>query len=328
MKFNLNDKLTLTSSSSRQLKGVAILLVLIGHLCIQYSIKAPFLYFAGAEGVALFLILSGYGLTVSYLKKGISKDFIYKRLTTVMLPYMIVTALWILIDTHHYGKRIIILSLLGFDPVRTIDPTMWYISFIMLWYLFFYLIFKLPINNIFKLALLIAVSYLFRNHSLPQYTQQLSYQWNLSAYVFPIGVFIALYIDKLHTLAGKASNALILIIGLSSLVSYCINIKNNILGMNYYSASNITFALFAIVLFMSLANLNIKIKFLEFIGDISYEIYLFEGVFLWKYNFMFKLQGKALSITAYIVFTILCSVILKKLLAYAPKSIKLSNVTQ
>ena len=51
---------------SNQAKGIAILLIIVGHLWVHVSSQKPALVFS-AEGVSLFLILSGYVLTRYHL---------------------------------------------------------------------------------------------------------------------------------------------------------------------------------------------------------------------------------------------------------------------
>lgn len=55
-----------------ELKGLAILLVLPGHMAHLFGlIIMPVTDYLGAQGVELFLFLSGFGLTASYFNKGL-----------------------------------------------------------------------------------------------------------------------------------------------------------------------------------------------------------------------------------------------------------------
>ena len=76
-----------------QLKGVAIIFVIFGHLWVHVCKNNPSIILSG-DAVALFLILSGFGLMRSICGKVIKqKDFIYKRLNRVMVPYWYSTVL-------------------------------------------------------------------------------------------------------------------------------------------------------------------------------------------------------------------------------------------
>lgn len=140
--------------TTNNLKAVAIILVILGHL--------GFINKSGAWGVGIFLLLSGYGLTQSYIKSGII-GFFKKRLLAVILPYSIVMIIWIFVD-YILGNKYRILtigtSILGLNFKSVIDVTMWYISFLILWYIAFFCIFKLIKNNYFKIITMFIFSYI------------------------------------------------------------------------------------------------------------------------------------------------------------------------
>lgn len=53
---------------AEQLRGVAIFLVVLGHLWVHASKQSPFLMLQG-DAVAMFLIISVFGLTMSSMGK-------------------------------------------------------------------------------------------------------------------------------------------------------------------------------------------------------------------------------------------------------------------
>lgn len=115
------------------IKGIAILLVLFGHLSLIDC--------SGAWGVHLFLIISGYGMYCSYESSGLNM-FWRKRIDTVWLPYFfcISTFLFIRIFLHEdFSLANVIVSIIGLDFGLNIDPTMWYISYIFAMYAIFFL---------------------------------------------------------------------------------------------------------------------------------------------------------------------------------------------
>ena len=64
---------------TEQIKGLAILMVILGHLNTEFydwRFMQPF----GSMGVALFLFISGYGLTKSFENKRLD-GFFKKRIT-------------------------------------------------------------------------------------------------------------------------------------------------------------------------------------------------------------------------------------------------------
>ncbi len=122
---------------TNELKGVAILLVMLGHVNV--------IPHAGAYGVVLFLMLSGFGLVQSYIKSGLD-SFFSKRLSKVLIPYAIITIVWIFAFGHPAISNgdfyYLVITILGIDLNTSVDPSMWYISFIIIWYLAFFLIFS------------------------------------------------------------------------------------------------------------------------------------------------------------------------------------------
>ena len=131
MNDTLETRVPLFSLDRRKstiLRGIAILYVILGH--------AGYLAWGGAGGVALFLLLSGYGLDRSCQAKGL-EDFWKKRALRVWLPYLPVGLFNVLVLRVTWLPQTAC-TLLGLDLCRNVDKSMWYISFILFWYLVFY----------------------------------------------------------------------------------------------------------------------------------------------------------------------------------------------
>lgn len=305
----------MNKQTSEQLKGIAILLVVLGHLFVTKFISNSNLAFGylGAQGVAIFLILSGYGMTTSFLNKGLDKGFLLRRLRTVLLPYSLVTLLWFSYDYFHgktYPLKTIVSSLLGFDFNLTMDATMWYISFILMWYFVFYLIFRLPLPNILKVGMLFGFAYFLRYHSRVGFTEPVYWQWGLHAVMFPLGALFALL--RPENISKNTVNLGLALMGLLGLSVYIINVKNNALGLGPYMLSNLGFAAAMISAMVFLERLEHYSRLLRFIGSISYEIYLFEAIFMYKLCLPYVLPNKVLSLGLYILALVGASLVLKK----------------
>lgn len=126
----------ITKEQAEILKGFAIIFVLMGHGYTNYIYRGPINIIAwGAAGTWIFLILSGYGLTESYLKNGITLKFLTRRIKTVYVPFVIMMLCEVLADKLILGKTLqlkyMIPAILGWvnymEPC--IDSTMWYITF-------------------------------------------------------------------------------------------------------------------------------------------------------------------------------------------------------
>lgn len=300
----------LDKQSTEKLKGIAILLVVFGHLFVTkfFNIANPNVKYLGAQGVALFLILSGYGLTQSFLKKGIDRSFLVRRGKTVLLPYFLVTLIWIVLDYVFgtvYPFKTEVLALIGFDFSGSLDATMWYIAYILIWYILFYITFRLPLPQLLRVVLLFGFAYLFRYHSKFSLTEQVHWEWGLHAFMFPLGVTWAILTSKFQNARWLLYPTVVL--GFGGLVVYMLNVKNNDLGLGPYMVSNFGFALALIALVLVFQALRIHFPFLEFIGSISYEIYLFEAVLMYKYSLLYLLPNKGVSLLLYFSGLILLS---------------------
>lgn len=113
------------------LRGVAILMVMLQHLSgfvLGSRIFTPF----GGAGVAVFLIISGYGLSISTNKKGL-KGFWTKKLVRVFLPWLFV---WLTMVLLNGEKKFSAPSL---SALFLLDSTNWYLQYLLLCYLSFYI---------------------------------------------------------------------------------------------------------------------------------------------------------------------------------------------
>ncbi|HDR6821985.1 acyltransferase [Bacillus cereus] len=316
MEFDYNLKNYLNKNWSNQLKGIAIILVILGHLQI--------LSHAGAWGVAIFLIVSGFGLTQSYLKSGIN-NFFKKRVSKVLVPYSIVTLIWVVIDAFIGIKHSIsstILALIGINLNEEFDKSMWYITFILMWYIIFYITFKLIRNNRIRIIVLFVFSIMFYKFSsiFPS-----SVGVGLYVLEFPIGVLLGLTYKRIIDI--KINKLKII----QSILTICCFGLFFVLYTQFdsykaYLLESLFFALGSISAFGMLSLYSVKMKVIEWIGIISFEIYLFEFVFISNYKFIFDLSLNIwVERLIYLVFVVFLSLILQKLIGTINKSSKIRN---
>lgn len=259
------DKKTTTN-----LKGFAILIVMTGHLVnsnkttLDYDLR----YFA-AFAVSIFLILSGYGLALSHSINGLN-NFFRKRIYGVILPYVLAT----LLISACYGLLLtepirVIRTITLTNPNNPIDAIMWFIYFIVLWYVLFFVIYSITHNTLIRVFLLFAASAFMCFYIPPDKLPQLSYQFLLHSFSFPIGVMLA-------EMKGRISfNYILAISFFSFLLSFYLLMDEY--SMHRYFFSCLSFGLLSVSLF---STLKLNSKILYFLGVISYEMYLFEGVLL------------------------------------------------
>jgi peptidoglycan/LPS O-acetylase OafA/YrhL len=141
-------------SVSQELKGLAILAIIFAHISYMLVNDHKFLYplnKGAGVGVDLFLFLSGYGLSVSMLKKPLSAlEFYKRRLIKVFIPFWIVLIGLFVADAVfldiHYPLHYMFQSLLGWfprnSPYEEVNSPFWYITWMLLFYLLFPLLFN------------------------------------------------------------------------------------------------------------------------------------------------------------------------------------------
>ena len=182
---------------SNMMKACAILMVIFEHILVWYfHINSSLNMILGTGGVAIFLILSGYGLTVSYLTKGISDEYWEHKIRKVFIPYWVVTGLYAIITglVTPSNSETLLENILLIDYDRRIDGTMWYLSFLLIWYVLFGGIFKYKYSLWIKILLLFAFAWLFFDNPSGWFGE-CSWQFSRNAFSFPAGVLLGGFIS-------------------------------------------------------------------------------------------------------------------------------------
>lgn len=100
-------RIFLNRQQTDQLRGLAIILVVLGHLWVHVTNSLPKLLLGG-DAVTLFLIISGYGLMHSYKNKiVVLSSFLTKRLKRVMIPYWTISVFIITLDYFFWNVPIL-----------------------------------------------------------------------------------------------------------------------------------------------------------------------------------------------------------------------------
>ena len=370
----VNDR-PLSILQTNQMKGLAIIIVIVHHLSyhtIENSSDLIIFRDSGFLGVALFLVLSGFGLSLSLQKKGI-KNFFTKRLTKVYVPFLFAMLLEVFLNKLIFNKDNNIFNKLFniFFNVMLIDRNMWFIVFIILWYGITYLIFWLNLSNLLKICFLCSVS--LGMLLVPQIIEV----WKFNAFSFPLGCWLGLnykfILPKIESLINQKIGILCcIIIGFSiltiidlrfaywayphhqlgdnllfsittiiflvylaykkaTLPIYIESISGllalAIVGLNYFSMSSYNYNItaifiknisgiccaFTIFLLVSLMlKYNLYSAFLSVIGDISFELYLLHGMFMYSFDFILFRGNISVMFFIYFILIFLISIIFKK----------------
>ncbi len=255
------------------LKGVAILCVVVCHFMGKFGNKITWFTPLGGIGVSIFLLLSGYGLTLSW-KNGGCIGYWRKRIITVFIPYIIfeIVTYWLFTDFD------LLDFVLDITCVKPIYGNGWYLQYLLGWYIVFWIVMKVPFLQKHKYSILLLVSafIFFLSYGLAA-EQALS---------FVSGVVFAEYKDnellKKH-LNFKTSVGLLLI-GVLALAFKQIDFVRNSPELCVKAVQLLIKLPIGIFIVYAIYQIGQKVSLngLAYIGTLSYEMYLVHGFVLEK----------------------------------------------
>lgn len=273
---DLTVEIPLSLDYSYVAKGVAIAIVIYGHLGNLFKIR--YLTPLGGIGVAMFLILSGYGMNESWKRKG-GSGYWTSRFVNMLFPYIIIEFVTIPMRGGGYTSFLqVLLDLTGLNPQYYLG---WYIPYLLFWYTVYFVTKKFVSRLELRYLLWIITGIIIVSmYSMVRARQALS---------FVIGIVFSDFNGIQIWLKKKTCNtALLFIIGI---VLLCIKqipefrqtpkLIQNILEM----LLAISFSL-AIILSISLVPHKLLLPF-YYLGIISYELYLIHGYTLLMVNLTF-----------------------------------------
>lgn len=130
-------------------KGLAISAIVLFHLIYEYmevpGILATASKFGGA-GIHIFFICSGFGLTLSQLRRPLTwKDFLQKRLRKIYVPYILVVLVSALLPWMYSGNdrlgavlsHVFLFKMFSRDYIISFGAQFWFVSTIFQFYLVF-----------------------------------------------------------------------------------------------------------------------------------------------------------------------------------------------
>lgn len=337
--FSLRKRVRPESFSTdltNELKGVAILAVLFFHIGYLLSSSNRFLYpysIISGVGVNLFLLLSGYGLTKSHLKKPLSVfQFYTRRLLKLYIPLWISLIVFLLIDffvlQRSYPALSIISSFTGFYPRADIsinlNSPLWYFTLILFYYLLYPLLTFKRLIYISPVLLYIASNLILRL-DLPVHKDVIK-MYSIHNLAFPLGVFFAIVtntnpteylkniLKQLHdhntNFFTKLTLRVAIIITAVLIFGYTA-VHSNVGAEARLEETTSLVTVFALLLIFYFK--RYRFKLLELIGLYSYEIYLIHWPILYRYDFLYKFFPPFLATVLYLAIFMALSLVLQKL---------------
>lgn len=251
------------------LKGIAILIVMLGHMGNFWGVT----YFTplGGIGVAIFLILSGFGLSESYKKSGLN-HYWSKKLINVYIPYVIIRGMGIIIQMLMGTKYTLIDILLGFSLLKNIHVYDWYLRYLFIWYIIFYIVNLFLVDNRKKFLLFIIVAIVM----FLAFQRTLQAEQSLS---FLFGIYLSYYKKDSNNMFLKGLISMTIgavALGLKQLPAIR-SLDDIIIAWNFIQLVNKFCIARGIILCLHSVIKIINIKPIYHIGVISFELYLIHG---------------------------------------------------
>ena len=289
----------ITKNTSKWFRGLAILMVLISHYA-EWNVTTPILEgfrsFAcklGIYGVNIFFLMSGYGLIKSIDKKVIDSDFVKKRIIMVYFPYFIIIGLLSLIDGSLNSFKNIIQFIIGYDY--------WFMMNLFVFYILFILIWKCGKAKI----AFITLGILF--YSFVLYQNDYADFWIVSNFSFLIGIYTAMYEEKIYPVFYKMKSKLTLLV--SFILFICGACYFNHIDKNIIWQILICIAFTFIVLILS-TMIQKNGKLLALIGTYSLYIYLLHTRIYFIMEPLFQKWHCLSKVTAIVIFTLIISIVI------------------
>lgn len=331
--------LGLDLAATGELKGFAILAIIFAHIGYFLSTDHNFLFplsvLAGV-GVTMFLILSGYGLSISQMTRPLSiKQFYQRRLKRLFILLWIILTLWFILDAiiiHLYFPPLYIFqSYLGLFPSSNlymdVDSPLWYFTLILFYYLLFPLVFwkKKPL---LAAPLLLLTTFIITQFNFP-YFWKTNDLYRVHLWGFPLGVFLATSLPWTKQLFQRIAGfyldhrwiLIVTMLGLAILVGY-ISVYNSGVGESLAKEQ-----LMGLIVSFSLIGIFILKRFqvglFATFGKYSYEIYLVHWPIVYYYDFLYKFLPAVVATLFYLAIFLGLGVGLQTLDKYLDKKIRL-----
>ncbi len=299
-------------SITQELKGFAILAIIFSHIGYFLVDDHRFLFpltIAAGVGVDLFLILSGYGLTISKLKKDETIfQFYKKRVLKLMIPFWLVLSTFLIMDflilKISYSWAFIGKAFLGIftsaNIYNDLNSPFWYFTLILFFYVLYPIVFSKKHIWITSFSLFI-LAFVVTNLNLPILSGVSGLQKS-HIIAFPLGILIAWFANQnnskiklfFHNFIEKMKHSSILfkkifyysfMILLISFISYFAYHSGVGKGIILEQLTSIVTTIAILILFFFK---KIESKLLYIFGIYSYELYLLHWPIMYRYDIFYK----------------------------------------
>lgn len=272
----------LSNKSTKSLKGLLALLIIFHHVSQKITIGDNFSNFEymGRYIVALFFFLSGYGLYFQYSNNvNYMENFLRKRLARIFIPFYVFIVIYVFYRAT-LGEVVNVDFFLSFwKDHSNIVYNGWFVNSIIVLYVIFYVSLKKKDSKTsFYMLTFLTLVYIFwkayQNHGDWEY---------VSIMAFLLGVFwmknrisIDRFIERKYFVCLISFSILMYVFHHYEAIMKNIGITNKYV---YYGIVGNLCTMIFVVYFLLLTNkLNFSNKYLDYLGDISFELYMIHGL--------------------------------------------------
>jgi len=310
---SFNDEY-LSIDRCQTLKGVSAIFVIIHHLSQGFNSNNLLFHFFADCGylfVSIFFFLSGYGVQKqNILKTNYKKNFLSKRVVTILIPYLFFTLLYWLFRNHNgYNDTItdILNSFINGYPYVTFS---WYVVSLFLFLVIYFIAISVFKNNKSIIAM---VTLFYSVYCIFLYKIEFGSWWYKSCHLFIIGIIWATYEKDIVNLIKKHFVVIILTICFFNIIAY---FSKTLLSVVFSYNISVIIEMFQSVLFVFFiivvnTKMVLKKNLYNFIGKYTLEMYLSQGLIIDFYRnkaiICGEFQFSLLVVFSTIIFSIIIS---------------------
>jgi membrane-bound acyltransferase YfiQ involved in biofilm formation len=305
----IRDTKFIDNKMSLNLKGVAMILIVIHHITLYMTNEELMLPFSivGYIGSGVFLFVSGYGCMYSLINnKRYMDSFLKKRFVSTYIIAIICISfnsliLRFFLEIKYSITNMFLNTLVLYSSWN--NAWVWFIIAIFISWGEFYILFKYVKNRKCGIILLwiLGFAYIFLCRYL-----DLGKWWYNSILMFQFGVTIASYRQNIIKALNRSYVFIIIISLLIFLGSWSLQFK-----LDYIITEIICLFAFIVLLISIMYKVRINSAVLEFIGTISFEIYLFHSAIIMFIYYTTNIKNSII-IFVDLVLTVVLSFIINK----------------
>lgn len=313
----------LSLKQTKMIQGFLALVILCHHLSQKlsaywmderfYRPGMEFFVDLGYLCVSVFFFYSGFGLLKSYMnKENYLKGYFKRRVLLVVIAFYTSEIFYLIARLARGEKMNLKKFLIYLIGIKQTSSYAWYAIIIILFYILFYIVCKLlktpgkVTAAMWILTLVYIICGTYINHNDYFFRGE---WWYNSVILFPIGMSFAMCEEKICKVFKKIYPLLLPLCFILAVVMFFVALKSTFDFSYYYnespikiiakyptvwrrwvcvSAQSLAAVMFTLVILIFSMKVKIGNKVLDFMGGITLEFYLIQGLFVCLFCFIFE----------------------------------------